>query len=429
MRTGIIGGGASGMMAALAAAEQGAQVTILERRDRVGRKLLATGNGRCNLGNLDFDPLRDYRSHDRERLPGFFSRFGTEQMLAFCRERGLYVTEKNGYLYPYSGQASTVLDFFRAELARAGAELVCDCRIDRIVRRGGGYEVFAGEEKYRFDTLVLAGGSPAGTPPREALGGYGLARSLGLFGYEMLPALTALRCRERFFKSLAGVRCPAAVTLLAEGKELCCEAGELQLTDYGISGIPVFQLSRYASEALERGKRVSALLDFFPGMGTAEWQSFCRSQYEACLGKTVSFLAEGMLHKKLAALFLAENGWKPQDKVSEAEKKRIFALLGRMRRLPVQVCSVNPVENAQVCMGGIALSEMTDELEARRLPGLYLCGELLDVDGRCGGYNLQWAWTSGRIAGTAAGHCRRDRARADRDDVPAVRPQKRGGRR
>lgn len=404
-RTGIIGGGASGMMAAVAAAENGASVTILERRDRIGKKLLATGNGRCNLGNLDFEPLRDYRSRFADRLPGFFERFGTQEMLSFLEGRGLYVTDKGGYLYPYSGQASSVLSFFLERLEQLGVKVVCSAEIKEIRENEFGKSRFivqTQKEEYHFDTLILCCGSPAGVPAREGLGGYHLAERFGLSVQKPLAALTALRCQEKWYKSLAGVRCQAAVTLLIDQKKRCRETGELQLTDYGISGIPVFQLSRYASEALASGKEVTASIDFFPQLSQKRWDALCCGQYKACEGMSVAFLAEGMLHKKLAAHFLNKAGLKPADSVCPRNKKKIFAMFSRMRALETRVGNVNPVENAQVCMGGVALSEINERLEAVRVPGLFLCGEMLDVDGRCGGYNLQWAWTSGHIAGEEA---------------------------
>ena len=337
------------MMAAIAAANtsiKDTEITILERRDRIGRKILATGNGKCNLGNTDFSPKRDYRSHDPYRLPEFFARFQTSDTIRFFEERGLYLTEKNGYLYPYSGQASTVLDFFREELERKKVRIVCDCRIQKLCMQKSGWQVFTDQGQYHFDRLIISCGTAAGIPPKEALGTGSLTAAFAFKQYPYLPALTALRCEEKFYKSIAGVRCPAAITVEIPGRKKLCESGELQLTDYGISGIPVFQLS--------------------------------------------------------AQLFIERSPLKTQDIVTAATKNAVFSMLQNMRALKTVVIGTNPAQNAQVCTGGISLQEVTDDLEAKRFPGLYLCGELLDVDGRCGGYNLQWAWTSGQIAGTAA---------------------------
>ena len=167
---GIIGGGASGMMAAIAAANtsiKDTEITILERRDRIGRKILATGNGKCNLGNTDFSPKRDYRSHDPYRLPEFFARFQTSDTIRFFEERGLYLTEKNGYLYPYSGQASTVLDFFREELERKKVRIVCDCRIQKLCMQKSGWQVFTDQGQYHFDRLIISCGTAAGRSTRN----------------------------------------------------------------------------------------------------------------------------------------------------------------------------------------------------------------------------------------------------------------------
>lgn len=169
-------------------------------RDRIGRKILATGNGKCNLGNTDFSPKRDYRSHDPYRLPEFFARFQTSDTIRFFEERGLYLTEKNGYLYPYSGQASAVLDFFREELEQKKVRIVCDCRIQKLCMQKGGWQVFTDQGQYHFDRLIISCGTAAGIPPKEALGTGSLTAAFAFKQYPYLPALTALRCEEKFYQ-------------------------------------------------------------------------------------------------------------------------------------------------------------------------------------------------------------------------------------
>ncbi|MDO4332061.1 MAG: aminoacetone oxidase family FAD-binding enzyme [Eubacteriales bacterium] len=404
-RIGIIGGGASGMMAAVAAARSGAQVTILEKRDRVGKKILATGNGRCNLSNRDFCVERDYRSHDIGKLSRYFEQFGVAETIAFFQDIGMLLTDRNGYLYPRSMQASAVLDLFLGELDRLSVRIVCECKISKIEKGKKGFLVSANQGNFSFDSLILSGGSGAGINGKEGLGVFDLAKDMGLPLYEPLPALTGLRCGERFFKALAGVRCMAAITLrIADGnrKKVYEETGELQLTDYGISGIPVFQFSRYASEALYEKRQVEAVINFLPEIAASEWKAFSQRQYEVCRGKSAGLLGSGILHKKIVQVLLAECGLKPGDIVSEDTKKRIFSMFERMRGLKVSVVGSNPMEQSQVCMGGVSLARLDENLQAKQIPGLFLCGEMLDVDGRCGGYNLQWAWSSGFIAGSAA---------------------------
>lgn len=403
-RIGIIGGGASGMIAAIEAARRGAAVTILERRDRPGKKLLATGNGRCNLTNRDFCVSRDYRSHDPKRLPALLEQFKVDDTIRFFREIGVLVTDKNGYLYPRSQQASTILEALLEELKRLKVSVVCECSITGIKHQNR-FVVITSQGDFTFDRLILCCGSGAGTKPSEKLGGHELVTALGLKYYEQLPALVQLRCKEGFYKSLAGVRCMARITLNIfgrKGSESFQEYGELQLTDYGISGIPVFQCSRYASAALSEKRRVEATINFLPEIPDSEWNEFCRTQYEHCQGRTALMAACGLVHKKVGLVLLSRCNLKPDEIVGRETKKRIFSLFEMMRELHTEIVGTNPVENAQICMGGISLSELKDDLEVKKIPGLFICGEMLDVDGRCGGYNLQWAWSSGHIAGSAA---------------------------
>lgn len=408
-KTGVVGGGASGLMAAICAAQQGENVTVLESRDRIGKKILATGNGKCNLSNRDFQIGRDYRGHHTDLLHRYFSRFCVEDTVLFFRDRGMLITDRNGYLYPRCGQASAVLDALQEEVDSLGIRTVCDCPVSGIRPPAGGQKGFLVETPrgaFSFDRLILACGSPAGNRHQEGAGSEKLAHDLGLSCYEMLPALVQLRCREESrYKRLAGVRCMARVVLHIEGlaeEAVAAEDVELQLTDYGISGIPVFQLSRYASQALREGRRVRACIDFLPEIPEKDWAVFCLEQYRLCEGRTALQMGNGLVHKKIAQLLLAECGLKDGERVNRRTKKKVFAFLDSLRHFETEVIATNPAENAQVCMGGVSFDEVTENLEARRIPGLFLCGEMLDVDGRCGGYNLQWAWTSGFIAGVSA---------------------------
>lgn len=314
-RIGVVGGGASGMMAAVTAARSGGVVTVVERCDRTGKKILATGNGRCNLTNLDFCVERDYRTaQNHGKLSGYFRRFGVKDTLDFFHGAGMRTVEKGGYVYPRSMQAATVSDFLQDELTRLGVRVVCSCQVRRI-QKGNKFVVFADGEEFLFDRLILACGSAAGLRPSRWGEGFALAERLGLKIQPLFPALTGLICAEKCFKELAGVRCRARIRLLLEkdgtkragkGKaektqgcdfavgEVYVEEGELQLTGYGISGIPVFQCSRYAGAALAGNRRVEAQLDFCPEFADGEWAQFCTQQYEKCRGKSVMLLGEGI---------------------------------------------------------------------------------------------------------------------------------------
>lgn len=396
-RIGIIGGGASGMMAAITASEEGADVTILEKNDKIGRKLLATGNGKCNLSNLDFDTAY-YNSGNRERAAAVLGRFGVADTMHFFEKLGLLFKNKNGYLYPASEQASSVLDLLRYELQYAGVRVVCDAPVTDITA-GKTFHVRCGSDTYEFDRVIIACGSKASPKTGSDGMGYTLAKKLGHTVITPVPALVQLKCKEPFFKSIAGVRCDARLTLLADHRELCVEQGELQLTDYGISGIPVFQLSRFAAYALEAKKAVHVRIDFLPDMDTAELEQRIRARLILQADRTAEEFVTGILNKKLGLLFLKLGGIKANDIVSAVTEQKLLRMFLHMKELTVTVTDTNSFANAQICAGGVSMDEVTDTLESMLVPGLYFSGEVLDVDGRCGGYNLQWAWSSGYVAG------------------------------
>ena len=414
---GIIGGGASGLMAAISAAQADSsgscKITVLEKKDRVGKKLLATGNGKCNLTNLSFsvdNPGQYYRSQNTEALSALFGQFGAQDTLNQFRRMGMLVMDRKGYVYPLSQQAATVLDTLRFTLEEQGTEVVTDCAVEKIsfsgTGRDTGFHVKAGGEDWLFQRLVLACGSMAGEKKAD-YGGYALAKALGHTVLKPLPALVQLRCAGSFWKGLAGVRCDARIRLLISGQgvqESYEEQGELQLTDYGISGIPVFQLSRFAAAALDAGGQVKAVIDFLPGFQENEalWQELVEEKCASCLQRSMEVLFSGLVNKKIIQTAVKLCGLHMEDRAERKNLPAIRKVFALLRSFEVQVTDTNPFANAQVCAGGVPLTEVDARLESRICPGLYLAGELLDVDGRCGGYNLQWAWTTGYIAGKYA---------------------------
>ena len=401
----IIGGGAAGSMAALTAAQNGADVLLLEQNEIIGRKILSTGNGRCNFTNR-FQDSSCYRSDNSGFAWKSIGKFSEPETTSFFKNLGIYPKDKNGYLYPWSEQASAVREALESALKLAKIRIHTGVRVFGIIPKKNGFQIsFSKDGKKGMisgEAVILAAGSKAAAKLGSDGSGYDLAKMLGHKLVPVVPALVQLRCREKLYRQVAGVRTHGKVTVFIDGTETASDIGELQLTDYGISGIPVFQLSAAVSEALQTNKKISASIDFFPAVPLSKWNEFCCRQYQACCGKHVRFLAQGILPSKLAQLFIERSPLKAQDIVTAANKNAVFSMLQNMRALKTVVIGTNPAQNAQVCTGGISLQEVTDDLEAKRFPGLYLCGELLDVDGRCGGYNLQWAWTSGQIAGTAA---------------------------
>lgn len=399
----IIGGGASGLTAAIAAAREGAEVTILEHMDRVGKKILSTGNGRCNLTNLD---MREecYRSSQKQFPMQVLGQFSVRDTLAFFDEIGIITKNKGGYLYPNSEQASSVLDALRLETEHLGVRVVTSCQV-RKIRKTGRQDFLAETDQGTFagQRLILACGSKAAPVTGSDGSGYVLAKSIGHHVIQPLPALVQLRCEGRHFKQLAGIRCEAALRLEADGKVAAREEGELQLTDYGISGIPTFQISRYASVALAEGKRVSVLIDFLPAKDLEETRHWIRQRAKQLGYRSCGDFLTGVINKKLAGVLLKLSGITLDTPVSQVKPAVWERLVKQLKQFEAVVTETNSFEQAQICCGGVDTREVRPEsLESKLVPGLYLVGELLDVDGICGGYNLQWAWSTGMLAGSSA---------------------------
>lgn len=403
-RVGVIGAGASGMAAAVTAAEYGAEVTLFEKNDRVGKKILVTGNGRCNLGNLDFSEEK-YYCQDREKLHGLFQVFSVWDTMSFFESMGLMIKSKDGYLYPYSEQASAVLDVLRIELDRKKIHVVTEADI-REAAYNADKKTFALKDvrgrEYECDKLIVACGSPASLKKGDGMTGYLLAESFGHRVKEVVPGLVSLKTREDFTKALSGVRVKAGIRLVIDEETAGSDVGEVQFTDYGISGIPVFQLSRMASYALKEGKRVKVILDFFPDQEEKAFAYMGRLRYEAGQDKSMEDYLTGMLHKKINMVLIKKAGLKPAVTAREAGWEKIAELMAMSRSFEAAVIGVNSMENAQICAGGVDFSQVNTELESELVKGLYFAGEVVDIDGICGGYNLQWAWTSGYIAGRNA---------------------------
>ncbi|MCM1101460.1 MAG: aminoacetone oxidase family FAD-binding enzyme [Clostridium sp.] len=417
IRIGVVGAGAAGMTAALTAAEAGAEVTLLESGERVGRKILSTGNGKCNLGNPDPAPGA-YRGADKQWLADCLGRFGAEDTIRFFAKLGLLIKEKNGGLYPVCEQAAAVLDAFRAALRVSGLRLTTCGRVQDIHRDPkGGFAVRTADETYHFDRVILACGGKAAPKTGSDGSGYALARGLGHTIVPVVPALVQLRCRESYLKEVAGVRADARISVVraekfkltnrgagTNGEELT-ERGELQLTDYGVSGIPVFQLSRevnYMLRDMGKGGEAELSVNLLPDLDEADFEGFCADRKRSLTDRTAEEFFTGIVHKKLMYLFLKLAGISRDTPVKTADERKLAEVFALCRDWRLHVTGSNSFDNAQVCAGGVDTAEVTVNMESRRVPGLYFAGEILDVDGRCGGYNLHWAWCSGYLAGNAA---------------------------
>ncbi len=381
----IVGAGASGLVAAINAAAGGAAVTVLEQNDRPGRKICATGNGRCNMTNLD-QTEGVYRGTHPEFVKDALEQFSVNDTISFFQELGICITDRNGWIYPRSNQAQSVVDVLTMKARSLKVKLKTNQYVTGVSFSDGHYNVHTDGWTYTCDTVILANGSRASSVAGSSESGYEIAQSLGHHLIEPLPALTALKCKGNSFSSWSGVRTEGKVTLYINGTPEISQQGELQLTDYGISGIPVFQISRYAIRAVHEKKKAELSINFFPELSKEELQEYLSKRQKECPYKSGKELLTGLFPEKLIRVLSAQ-----KDLVSAITDFRLSVKDGLS------------FEQAQVCSGGVDTSEVDcHTMESRLHKGLYFAGELLDIDGTCGGYNLQWAWSSGAAAGIHA---------------------------
>lgn len=394
----VIGGGASGMMAALiAAGSPGRHVIVLERQQRVGRKLLATGNGRCNLTNTGAAP-GNYHGELPEFARSVLERFTPQDTLDFFQSLGLItVTEYGGRVYPLSNSANSVVDVLRFALERAGVELRCSTSAREIVRRDGGYTVRTDGGDIPADWLIVACGGAAGAKLGGVMDGYELLKPLGHKRTKLFPSLVQITTEPEYPRALKGVRADAAVELVCGGEVLAESGGELQFTETGVSGPAAFDISRSVSSG---GDGLSLRIDFLRGYGGGEVLTMLEARRSALPGLESAELFTGMLHNRLGRMLVKYAGLDARSPLKALDSGALHRAADACKRFELKVTGTEGFDSAQVTAGGIRTSGFDPAtLQSWFMPRLFVCGELLDVDGDCGGYNLQWAWASGYTAG------------------------------
>lgn len=401
-KVGIVGGGASGMFAAIHAAKEGAKVTIMESGERLGKKILSTGNGKCNLTNLFLDESC-YYSENMPFVMQALEQFGVDDTLQAFKSFGLLLRDKNGYIYPSCEQAAVVSDMLRYMLKSLDVEVLTEHRVTNISQKGKNICIqFEGREALLFDSVILASGGRAMPKSGSDGSGYDLAKKLGHEMIPVVPALVQLHCEEDYFKGVSGVRTQAKLKLYINEAVVTEENGELQLTDIGISGIPVFQISRLAGYALRKKEKVSVVVDCMPDVTMKELRQMLEVHKLLDEKRTAEEFFNGLINKKLMGLFMRLADIKPNVEISQVPEKKIDMFCMLCKEWKVRINGTHSFDNAQVCAGGINTLQIGNNMESKLIPGLFFAGEIMDVDGKCGGYNLQWAWTSGAIAGRSA---------------------------
>ncbi|GFZ33365.1 flavoprotein [Clostridium zeae] len=405
----VIGGGASGLLAAITAKDYGADVAIIEGTDRVCKKILTTGNGRCNISNsLIGFPFENYHSEN----PNFFSyslnNFSVEDTKNLFLLLGLPIVElEKGKMYPQSLQASSVVDILRFAIEDRNIPVYNSFKVKKIVHNDDIFKLSTSDLSLgtiSCGKVILACGGKSAHKTGSDGSGYNLASHLGHSIIEPIPALIQLKLDHRSLKALSGIKFDGFSEVIVDGISLRKEFGEILFTDYGISGPPILQLSRIASYSLSKNKEVVISVDMMPGKSTEDLHNFFEAHWSMVSHRTLMESFIGVINKKLVPILLKEAGiqdiHKPCYSLDWKEKNNIINLL---KNWSFKCIGTNGFDSAQVTAGGINTKEVDSKtLQSKIVPNLYFCGEILDVDGDCGGFNLQWAWSSGVLAGKSA---------------------------
>lgn len=400
----ILGGGASGIVASIISKDMGSDVAILESNDRIGKKILTTGNGRCNITNENISNCK-YYSNNNNFYKFILSQFTLEDTKNFFNSLGLpLITLNEGKIYPMSLQASSVLDILRLAIEDRQIPIYFNNKVKNIKKSNKEFVITTENEIFQCKKLILASGGMSAPNTGSDGSGFKLAKNLGHNIIHPVPGLVQLKLDFPYLKSLSGIKFDGNVKLPLDNKILREEFGEILFTDYGISGPPILQLSSLASKLLYNNKKVYLQIDILPNMSKEELINLLENHWGTFYYRTIHDSFIGIINKKLIPTLLKYCGIKnihiPCQDISWQEKEKIFNTLKNWTFI---ITGTNSFKNSQVTCGGVDTSQVSNKsLESLKVKNLYFCGEILDVNGDCGGFNLQWAWSSGYIAGKNA---------------------------
>jgi len=394
----VIGGGASGMMAAITARKSGKEVLVLEKKDRILKKVLITGNGRCNITNVNAD-ISNYFGKNISSVENILNSFNPQDTMDFFNGLGIICNEENrGKVYPLSGQASSVVDALRFEAERLGIKIETEFYVRKIEKDGFKFKIYSEDrKKIEAGRVILAAGGQSYPELGSNGSGFELAKELGHSVTKLSPSIVQLKTEKHQVKGLQGIKTDVAVTAYGDNKKICTYDGELLFTDYGISGNVVFNISF----VMPLYKNVEFEIDFMEKFDYNELYEILKERKKMMSHLTMENYFNGMINKKLGQFLSKVSGIeklsKPVKDLNDSEIRKLCTVLKKYR---IKILDTTGFKNAQVTAGGVSLDEVNSEtLESKIVKGLYFSGEVLDVYGECGGFNLQWAWASGYIAG------------------------------
>ena len=396
----IIGGGAAGIMAAIEVRKNGKEVIVLERKDRILKKVLVTGNGRCNITNIRADILNYFSiGEGKEKIKGILDDFSPKNTMEFFENLGIVCNEEvKGKIYPLSGQASSVVDALRFEAEKLGVKFITDFYVKKIEKDRFYFKVYSENKKVVTGNKVLITTGGQSYPELGSNGsGFELAKELGHKITKLTPSIVQLKTEKHKVKGLKGIKLDVNLTAFGNGKKLCTYDGELLFTDYGISGNVVFNLSF----VIPLYENVEFEIDFMPKYTYNELYEMMIKRKKRLSHLTMEHFFNGMINKKLGQFLSKMSGIeklsKQIDIISNSEIEKLCLIL---KKYKMKIVETTGFKNAQVTAGGVLLEDIDlQTLESRKVKGVYFAGEILDVYGGCGGYNLQWAWASGIKAG------------------------------
>ncbi len=394
----VVGAGAAGIVAALRACKKH-RVILLDGNDKCGKKILLTGNGRCNYWNSDVC-AHMYETDNTEHLEAILSKDNVQTCLGYLEKLGIYPKIKNGYYYPYSNQAASIREIFQKKIDNSSIEFKTNFKVTDIKKQNDGFVLTSDNGKtVKCDKVIIAAGSKAAPKTGSDGSGYVLAKKAGHSINSVLPALTGLVSSGKFLKEWEKIRCDAKVRLFSNGKFVKEDTGEIQLTSTGISGICTFNISGSAAKCIERREKVTVKINFMPHLENGFYDWFSK-RCEMLSDYTLEEALESIFNYKLMFVFLKIAGISKDDIWSRLPENKKRTLCRTIEEFNLDISGTENFERAQVCTGGIPLCEVNPyTMESNICDGLYLAGEVLDVDGRCGGYNLAFAFISGYIAG------------------------------
>ncbi len=401
----IVGGGASGMVAAISARKKGADVTILERNPRIGKKILATGNGRCNFTNIHSD-ITCYNGSNHKFAYSALSNFSPQETIYFFEKLGIaHKVEDFGKVFPMSDQASSILDVLLYELRETGVHIICNAYVSKIIQKNNTFQIkLENGSTLEGDKIIIATGGKAMPSTGSDGNGYELAKKLGHTITDIFPGLVQLKLEGQYFKQIEGVKFVGTAEILHNNKSIAKDRGDILFANYGVSGPPILQISRKAGELLQKNCDVILKITLIDELSQENLNNMLIVRFENGPNKTIEFSLVGLINKRLIPVILKEAGIvnikQPAAAISAKERENIAHIL-KDWRFPIRGTKSWP--SAQVTAGGVYTNEINQKtMESKIVKGLFFAGEIIDIDGQCGGFNLQWAWSSGFVAGQNA---------------------------